>query len=103
MERVKKVWLLLSSLGSVSLAWLAVSPGSGEYKESKYSIYPAPGTYTIKVEAAGFCSSTCRVLVLYGKRIRVDDPRSLLRERGFGTAKLSVDGYNRPTLVGWQE
>lgn len=102
MERVKVVWLLLSSLGCLGLAGWAVSPKSGEYPELRYSIYPAPGTYTVRAEVTGFCSATCVVLRFGGKRLRVENPRQAVKVLGTGTARLSVDGYNRPTLVGWQ-
>ncbi len=104
MERVKIVWLLISSLGCLGLAGLAVSPASGEYPKLKYSVYPAPGTYSVKAEVWGFCSVTCVGLIFNGKTLRVEDPKNLVNKRGqIGVARLSVDGYNRPTLVGWKQ
>lgn len=103
MERVKIVWLLISSLGCLGLAGLAVSPASGEYPKLKYSVYPAPGTYSVKAEVRGFCSATCVVLLFNGKRMRVENPRQAVKVRGTGTARLSVDGYNQPTLIGWEQ
>lgn len=103
MERVKMVWLLLSSLGCLGIAGWAVSPGSGEYPELKYSVYPAPGTYRVRAEVKWFCSATCAGLLFRGKVLEVEDPKNLVNKPGIkGTARLSVDSYNRPTLVGWQ-
>ena len=104
MERVRLLGLLISSLGWLGLAGLAVSPASGEYPKLKYSVYPAPGTYSVKAEVQGFCSATCAGLLFNGKILRVEDPKDLVNKRGqIGVARLSVDSYNRPTLVGWEQ
>ena len=103
MERVRLLGLLISSLGWLGLAGLAVSPASGEYPKLKYSVYPAPGTYSVKAEVRGFCSATCVVLRFNGKRMRVENPRQAVKVIGTGVVRLSVDGYNQPTLVGWEQ
>ena len=103
MERVKIVWLLISSLGCLGLAGLAVSPASGEYPKLKYSVYPAPGTYSVKAEATGFCGSSCVALQFREKIIWVDSPNRIVKKPGTGEARLSVDGYNQPTLIGWEQ
>jgi hypothetical protein len=102
MERVRIVGLLLSSLGVMGLAGFAVSPASGEYPKLKYSVYPAQGTYSVQAEVQGFCSATCVVLLFDGKRIRVENPRQVVRVVGTGRILLSVNGSTRPTIVGWK-
>ncbi|MTJ29091.1 hypothetical protein [Aphanizomenon sp. UHCC 0183] len=103
MERVKLIGLLVSSLGWLGLAWLAISPASGEYPELFYSIYPAPGTYSVKAEATGFCGSSCVALQFREKIIWVDSPKRIVKKPGTGVATLAVDGYNRPTLISWEQ
>jgi hypothetical protein len=96
------VLLLMSSLGCLGLAWLNVSPGSGEYPKLKYSVYPAQGTYSVQAEVRGFCSATCVVLLFDGRRMRVENPRQAVRVLGTGRILLSVNGSSRPTIVGWK-
>lgn len=117
MHPIKIIGLLFAALATPALAWVSVGLGSGVYPLVKHSAYPAPGTYTLKTKVLGFCGGkdyitfsykfskeNCVVVFLSDdERLRVEDPRNLLTQQGQkGQATLAVDGFNRPTVVGWR-
>jgi hypothetical protein len=117
MQRAKIIGLLAAALATPALAWVSVGQGSGQYPVVKHSAYPAPGTYTLKTRVLGFCGAkeyikfsykynkeNCVIVFLSdNENLRVEDPRNLLtQQEQKGQATLAVDGFNRPTVVGWR-
>lgn len=117
MNPIKIIGLLVAALVIPALAWVSVSPGSGVYPTVKHSAYPAPGTYTLKTRVLAFCGGKDHVTFTYKyskkncvivflspeERLRVEDPHNLLtHQEQKGQATLVVDGFNRPTVVGWR-
>ena len=117
MQRAKIIGLLAAALATPALAWVSVGQGSGVYPIVKHSAYPAPGTYTLKTRVLGFCGGkeyitfsykyskeNCVLVFLSNdESLRVEDPRNLLtHQEQKGQATLAVDGFNRPTVVGWR-
>ena len=118
MNRIKLLGLLAAALAFLPLAWVSIGQGSGLYPVVKHSAYPAPGTYTLKTKVLGFCAgkdyitfsykyskNNCVVIHLPdNEKLRVEDPHNLLTYQDQkGQATLTVDGFNRPTVVKWQE
>jgi hypothetical protein len=116
MHPIKIIGLLAAALTTPTLAWVSVGQGSGVYPIVKHSAWPAPGTYTLKTKVLGFCGAKEYITFSYkfskdncvlvflsdDESLRVEDPRNLLtRQEQKGQATLAVDGFNRPTVVGW--
>lgn len=117
MHPIKIIGLLAAALATPALAWVSVGQGSGVYPVVKHSAWPAPGTYTLKTRVLGFCGAKEYITFSYkyskencvlvflsdDENLRVEDPRNLLtHQEQKGQATLAVDGFNKPTVVGWR-